>query len=115
MLPIVEVAKIATGESESVEARHLVSHLVRENLGIHNFTCMKNQDGSPNWDEVFWSVAYKDGWIAAAIGSGPLGIDLELRTEPTPDLIESVPEYMWEIVGGKTIDNFLYSGPVQKA
>lgn len=92
-------------------ARLGVSQKASEHFGVNNYLPQKDHRGRPEGQRgVFWSVADKikvgDAYVAAAISTEPVGVDLECVVPRSRSLLEIFPEEEYVVLGGKTLVNF---------
>jgi len=91
---------------EGLLARALVAREL-EHIGFISPIPCTNAAGAPlPIGGIHWSIAHKGNLIAAALGTHPVGIDIELRVERDENLFSFISEEEWNMLGERTWDVF---------
>lgn len=58
------------------------------------------------FQNIFWSLSYKDNFIGVGVSDKKIGIDVEVNKKRDEDLLHLFSRKEWNVVGEKTWENF---------
>ena len=91
----------------SLIARYLISKKIKEVFGVNNYLPKNTEAGKPCFEKnIYWSISYKEDWVAIAVFDRPIGIDLEILIPRDASLFSFISDAEWKIIGKKSWKNF---------